>query len=60
MPSTCVVDVVIAPPYILLEHAVSVLKNGLSVAAQNMHHETKGAFTGEIRYHERAIAVRRC
>ncbi len=44
------VDIVIAPPFISLAAATESLKNndGIRLAAQNMHHEPSGAFTGEI------------
>ena len=43
------VDIVIAPPFTVLESAVRELKKtNVSVSAQNMYFEDKGAFTGEI------------
>jgi triosephosphate isomerase len=43
------VDVVVAPPYVSLAVAVQVLAGtDVAVAAQNVHWETEGAFTGEI------------
>jgi triosephosphate isomerase len=44
------VEIVIAPPYVSLAAAVASLgqHDGIRLAAQNMHHETSGAFTGEI------------
>ncbi len=42
-------EVYVAPPFTCLHHAFQVLKNTpIKVAAQNMHQEKKGAFTGEI------------
>ena len=42
--------VIIAPPYLMLEKAQSLLegKDGFALAAQNCHHHENGAFTGEI------------
>lgn len=44
------VDIVIAPPFICLPAAVAAISQHDSVrlAAQNMHYEASGAFTGEI------------
>ncbi|GDX78890.1 triosephosphate isomerase [Deltaproteobacteria bacterium] len=43
------VDVGVAPPYISLPAVVSRLKHtGILVAAQNLHTEQQGAFTGEV------------
>lgn len=44
------VDIVIAPPYISLAAALSMLTNRdhVRIAAQNMHDQPSGAFTGEI------------
>ncbi len=44
------VQVVIAPPYIHLESASSLLKgkDGYLLAAQNCHQEPSGAYTGEV------------
>ena len=43
------VDVVIAPPFTVLHTVANLLKiTSVSLAAQNMHFEEKGAFTGEI------------
>jgi triosephosphate isomerase (TIM) len=42
------VEVVVAPPFLLLPALASHLKSSyISLAAQNLHHEEKGAFTGE-------------
>ena len=42
-------DVVICPPYLALATAVeSCAGGGVTVAAQNMHEEPEGAFTGEV------------
>ncbi|MDH3710455.1 MAG: triose-phosphate isomerase [Cyclobacteriaceae bacterium] len=43
-------EVVIAPPYVHLEKVVSMVSgtNGVSVAAQNCHQESSGAYTGEV------------
>ncbi len=43
------VDVGVAPPYISLPAVISRLKHtGILVAAQNLHPEQQGAFTGEV------------
>jgi triosephosphate isomerase len=43
------VEVVVAPPFTaILAVAVMLKETGIKVAAQNMHHEPKGAFTGEV------------
>ena len=45
------VDVVVGPPFTALaavSHALTNAKSSVGVAAQNMHFEKKGAFTGEI------------
>lgn len=44
------VDIVIAPPFISLATAQSLLtdRHHVRIAAQNMHYEQSGAFTGEI------------
>ncbi len=45
------VDVLVAPPFTALAavaHAVREQSGDLLIAGQNMHHEDKGAFTGEI------------
>jgi triosephosphate isomerase len=43
------VDIVIAPPFTALYTASNLLKiTSVSLAAQNMYHAEKGAFTGEI------------
>ncbi len=42
-------EVYIAPAYTSLYHAFQTVKDTpIKVAAQNMHHEKKGAFTGEV------------
>jgi triosephosphate isomerase (TIM) len=42
-------DIVIAPPFTVLHTIANLLKiTSVSLAAQNMYHEEKGAFTGEI------------
>ena len=43
------VEVVLCPPFVSL-HAVSKVIEGspVSIGAQNMHHEEKGAYTGEV------------
>jgi triosephosphate isomerase len=42
-------DVLVAPPYTSLVAAVAATKGGtVAVAAQNMHFEKEGAFTGEV------------
>lgn len=43
------VDVAIAPPFTALQTAVEVTRgSSVKIAAQNMHHAEKGAYTGEI------------
>ena len=43
------VEVVLCPPFVSLAEVASVVKgSNIRVGAQNMHHEDKGAFTGEI------------
>lgn len=43
------VDVAVAPPFTALDAVCGELKgSNIAVASQNMHHEAKGAFTGEI------------
>jgi triosephosphate isomerase len=44
------VDIVVAPPFLSLPAAVAALgqHDGIRLAAQNMHYEQSGAFTGEI------------
>ena len=44
------VDIVIAPPFVSLAAAVAAIgqHDGIRLAAQNMHYEQSGAFTGEI------------
>jgi len=43
------VDVVIAPPFTSLLSAYEIIKNSnITLGAQNMYYEEKGAFTGEI------------
>ena len=43
------VDVVIAPPFTSLISAYEIIKNSnITLGAQNMYYEEKGAFTGEI------------
>ena len=42
-------DVIIAPPFVTLEAVNSIVKDSvIKLAAQNMHFEDSGAFTGEI------------
>jgi triosephosphate isomerase (TIM) len=42
-------DVVVAPPYTALAAVVAAAKgSAVAVAAQNMHYEKEGAFTGEV------------
>ena len=42
------VEVIVAPPFLLLEALAVRLKDSyIALAAQNLHHEEKGAFTGE-------------
>ncbi len=49
LPKKNTVELVIAPPFTSLETASSLAKScGVSLAAQNMHWEEKGAFTGEV------------
>ncbi len=43
------VEVVLCPPFVSLAEVASVVKgSNIRVGAQNMHHEDKGAFTGEV------------
>jgi len=43
------VEIVLAPPYVLLPLAADWISgSGIRLAAQNMHWEEKGAFTGEV------------
>ncbi len=43
------VEIVIAPPFTALESAAKALEgSNVKLAAQNMHHEASGAFTGEV------------
>ena len=43
------VDVVLCPPYLALKHAVELCaQSRVRIAAQNMHEEDSGAFTGEV------------
>jgi triosephosphate isomerase (TIM) len=43
------VDIAVAPPFTSLDRASGVLENSpINLCAQNIHYETKGAFTGEI------------
>src|SRR4051794_23337258 len=43
-------EVIFAPPYLHLTNIVSRVNTatGVSVAAQNCHHEASGAYTGEV------------
>ncbi len=44
-----VADVTVAPPYLGIPEVVAALRHtGIDVAAQNLHWEPKGAFTGEL------------
>lgn len=43
------IEVVIAPPAPYLETVRASVRKDVGVAAQNIHAEEKGAFTGEIR-----------
>ena len=50
------VDVVVAPPFTALaavSHQLSETKSTVAVAAQNMHHEASGAFTGLVGFWRR-------
>jgi triosephosphate isomerase len=43
------VEVIVGPPFTALHAVSSAIKgSGIALAAQNMHHEPKGAFTGEV------------
>ncbi|MCZ6891312.1 MAG: triose-phosphate isomerase [Chloroflexi bacterium] len=43
------VEVALCPPFVSLERVARALEgSSLKVGAQNMHHEDKGAFTGEV------------
>jgi triosephosphate isomerase len=50
IPLSANTTVVIAPPFVYIPQVVSLLKNvaGFSVAAQDCHHKTSGAYTGDI------------
>lgn len=52
VPEKCPVQLVVAPPFVSLERASSVLKNGrekgIELAAQNMSQHPAGAYTAEI------------
>ncbi len=49
MPRAAGVDVLVAPPFTFLGPVREVIgDSGVLLGAQNMHHEEKGAFTGEI------------
>jgi len=41
-------DVLVCPPFTLIERAVRVAGDLVSIGAQNCHHETSGARTGEV------------
>jgi triosephosphate isomerase len=44
-----VADVTVAPPYLSIPEVVAALRHtGIDVAAQNLHWEPKGAYTGEL------------
>ncbi len=48
-PKTEEGEIVLAPPFTFLSHVGKVLEGShLGLAAQNMHYEEKGAYTGEI------------
>lgn len=43
------VEVLLCPPFTILQHVSALLKNNvIKLGSQNMHFEEKGAFTGEI------------
>ncbi len=43
------VEIAICPPFVYLEAAAAALAgSAVSLGGQNMHHESKGAFTGEV------------
>lgn len=43
------VDIIVAPPFTVLESVINMLKkSNIKVAAQNMYYKENGAFTGEI------------
>ena len=49
LPQPGNVDVIVAPPFTAIERVSDFLKNSyITVAAQNMHFEESGAFTGEV------------
>jgi triosephosphate isomerase len=49
LPTPPPVDVMVAPPYVALPAAVEAVKDApIFVAAQNVHWEPQGAYTGEI------------
>ena len=41
-------DIIICPPFTLLDSAKTILPNFIKIGAQNCSEEEKGAFTGEI------------
>lgn len=41
-------DVLICPPFTLIERAVSAAGGIFAIGGQNCHHETSGAYTGEV------------
>ncbi|MFS8137117.1 MAG: triose-phosphate isomerase [Thermomonas sp.] len=41
-------DVLICPPFTLIERAVSAAAGIVAIGGQNCHHEASGAFTGEV------------
>ena len=48
-PRPTEVDIVVCPPYVSLATAVQVLAGtDVAVAAQNVHWESEGPFTGEV------------
>ena len=45
------IEVKVSPSFVNLESAQKILENSsIEVVAQNMHHQTEGAYTGEISY----------
>lgn len=44
------VEIVVAPTFLYLEKVSSLVRKEIQVSAQNCYFESKGAFTGEIRF----------
>eukprot|EP01114_Cavostelium_apophysatum_P015940 TRINITY_DN444_c0_g2_i1.p1 TRINITY_DN444_c0_g2~~TRINITY_DN444_c0_g2_i1.p1 ORF type:complete len:255 (+),score=77.56 TRINITY_DN444_c0_g2_i1:402-1166(+) len=48
IPSEDKVEVVVAPPFLSIDHVLKTIRKEIKVSAQNSWSETKGAFTGEV------------